>query len=104
MLEPVPTRRIALAEVRSHARDLAEAGARHGVSAIRVFGSVARNEADERSDLDLLVDVAPGTGLFGLSAFAYEAEQLLRVPVQVATVNGLKARMRDRVLAEAIPV
>lgn len=104
MVEVVPGRRVTLDEVRSRATELAEIGQRNGVSAVRVFGSVARGDADKNSDLDLLVDLAPGRGLFALSVFAFEVEQLLQVPVQVATVGGLKARIRDRVLAEAVAV
>lgn len=104
MLDAMPTRRVTLAEVRGHTAELSQIGLRHGVTAIRVFGSVARGEADEDSDLDLLVEVRPDTGLFALNAFAYEVEQLLQVPVQVATPNGVKARIRDRVLAEAVSV
>lgn len=77
---------------------------RYGVSNVRVFGSVARGEARASSDVDLLVDVAPDKGLFALSAFAAEAEDLLGVPVQVVTVNGLKPRLRESVLAQAVPV
>lgn len=95
---------LTLDEVRRHRTELAEIGVRHGVQNIRVFGSVARGEADEASDLDLLVDVIPGRGLLALSAFAGEVEERLHVVIQVATVNGLKPRIRDRVIAEAVPV
>lgn len=58
---------------------------------IRVFGSVARLEADDASDLDLLVEVLPGHGLLALSGFAGEVKDTLRVRTQVSTLNGLKA-------------
>lgn len=95
---------LTLDEVQRHRAELAEIGVRHGVQNIRVFGSVARGEANEASDLDLLVDVLPGHGLLALSAFAGEVEERLHVMIQVATVNGLKPRIRDRVIAEAVPV
>lgn len=79
-------------------------GQRYGVSNIRVFGSVARGEADEQSDLDLLIDVAPGHGYFDMAGFAMDVEQLMGVFTQVATPNGLKKRMQARILVEAVPL
>jgi len=93
-----------LDDVRAHRAEISALAERYGVSDIRVFGSVARGDADELSDLDLLVDVRPDRGLLALSAFAGEVEDLMQVPTQVATVNGLKARIRARVTAEAVPV
>ncbi|THV21774.1 nucleotidyltransferase family protein [Glycomyces paridis] len=100
--QPARRRRVTVAELRSHRTDLARIGEQHGLSNIRVFGSVARGEADEDSDLDLLVDVAPGRGYFDMAGFALDVEQLLGVYTEVSTVSGLKSRIRDRVLAEAI--
>lgn len=101
------TRRAApltLEELRGHRVEIEEISARHGVTNIRVFGSVARGEADVQSDLDLLVDVLPGHGLLALSAFAGEVEERLHVIIQVAKVNALKPRIRERVIVEAVPV
>ncbi|MEU6267427.1 nucleotidyltransferase family protein [Saccharopolyspora shandongensis] len=99
-----PHRRITLDEVRAHRDEIYEIAERHGVSNIRVFGSVARGEADDDSDLDLLIDVARGHGFFAMSAFALDVEELLNVFTQVVTPNGLKERIRDEVLSEAVPV
>lgn len=97
-------RPLRMADVTAHAAEITAIAERHGVSNVRVFGSVARHEAGQGSDLDLLVDASPGTGLLGLSEFAVEVEDLLDVPTQVATERGLKPRIRARVLAEAIAV
>jgi predicted nucleotidyltransferase len=78
--------------------------ARHGAHNVRVFGSVARGEAGVDSDIDLLVDFRPGYGLLSHAALIRELEQLLGCKVDVASQNGLKARMRPRVLAEAVPL
>jgi predicted nucleotidyltransferase len=94
---------VTLDDVRRHCAELAAIGERYGVENIRVFGSVARGEADESSDLDLLVDVLPGLGLLAMSALAGESGDPLRVFTRVATVNGLRPRIRARVLAEAVP-
>lgn len=100
--QPARRRRVTVAELRARRSELVRIGERYGISNIRVFGSVARDEADSDSDLDLLVDVAPGRGYFDLAGFALDVEQLLGVYTEVATVPGLKARIRDRVAAEAI--
>jgi predicted nucleotidyltransferase len=98
----IGTRKVTLAELRARAGELATIGARHGVGNLRVFGSVARAEADEDSDVDLLVDLEPGYGLIALGSFIAEVEEALGVRVDVATVGGLRPRLRERVLAEAI--
>jgi uncharacterized protein len=49
-----PHRRVTLGEVRAHRDEIYRIAAQRGVRSVRVFGSVARNEADEDSDLDLL--------------------------------------------------
>ena len=104
MSETASRRAVGIDEVRRHRAELAAIGKRYGVENIRVFGSVARGEADDSSDLDLLVDVLPGRGLLALSGFAGEVDDVLQVFTQVATVNGLRPRIRARVLAEAVPL
>ena len=78
--------------------------ASYGVRNLRVFGSVARGEADVRSDVDFLVEMEPGRSLFDLGGLQYELERLLGRPVDVVTERGLKPRIRDRVLQEAVPL
>jgi predicted nucleotidyltransferase len=76
--------------------------AKYGAHNVRVFGSVARGEADERSDMDFLVELEPGRTLFDLGGLQYDLEQLLGCRVDVVTEHGLKPRIRERVLREAI--
>jgi predicted nucleotidyltransferase len=102
--QPAGRRRVTVAELRTRSAELQRIGERYGISNIRVFGSVARGEAGGDSDLDLLVDVDSGRGYFDMAGFALDVEQLLGVYTEVATVAGLKARIRDRVTAEAIPL
>ncbi|MDW8154633.1 MAG: nucleotidyltransferase family protein [Armatimonadota bacterium] len=71
---------------------------------MRVFGSVARGDADEQSDLDFVVILEPGRTLFDLGGLQYELEQRLGCPVDVVTEEGLRARIRERVLKEAVPL
>ncbi len=74
----------------------------HGASNLRVFGSVARGEDGPGSDVDLLVDLAPGTGLVALAALERELAAILRVDVNVAPSESLRPRVRDRAEREAI--
>lgn len=83
---------------------LRELGERCGVRNIRVFGSFARGEAGGESDLDLLVDYVPGQSGFAFFRFRREAEELLGRKVDVATEEGLHSLIRDRILAEAVPL
>ena len=78
--------------------------AEHGAREVRVFGSMARGEADEESDIDFLVELETGRSLMDLGGLQMELESLLGRRVDVVTARGLKARIRDRVLREAVPV
>jgi len=91
-------------QLRRRRRRLLEAAGRHGVSHVRAFGSVARGEAKAGSDVDLLVDLKPGHTLLDLAAFRREAADILDLPVDVATADMLKERIRDEVLGEALPL
>jgi predicted nucleotidyltransferase len=82
---------------------LREVARRRGVHNLRVFGSATRDPERAR-DLDLLVDLEPDRTLLDLVAFRREAEEILTMPVDVATPDMLKERIRARVLAEARPL
>ena len=69
---------------------------------MRAFGSLARGEAQAESDVDLLVNLKPGHTLLDLAAFRREAAEILDLPVDVATIDMLKERIRDEVLNEAL--
>jgi len=90
--------------LRRQRRRLLDAAEKHGVGKLRVFGSLARGEAKAASDIDLLVDLKPGRTLLNLSAFRREAAEILDLPVDVATADMLKQRIRDEVLSEALPL
>jgi len=90
--------------LRQKREEISRLCARYGARNVRVFGSVARGEPNEQSDLDFLVDMEPGRSLFDLGGLQYELEQLLGCPVDVVTERGLKARIRDLVLREAVPL
>lgn len=74
----------------------------YGAKNVRIFGSVARGEDDAQSDIDFLVEMEPTRSLFDLGGFMMSLQELLGRPVDVVTEDGLKMRIRDRVLQEAI--
>ncbi len=77
---------------------------KHGARNIRVFGSTARGEADLNSDVDFLVEMEPGRTLLDMGGLLVELEALLQRRVDVVTERGLKKRIRDRVLKEAVRI
>ena len=90
--------------LREKREEILRVAARNGARNVRVFGSVARGEADSLSDIDFLVEMEPGRSLLDLGGLQAELEALLGCHVDVVTEKSLKARLRGRVLAEAIPV
>jgi hypothetical protein len=70
----------------------------------RVFGSVARGEDREGSDLDIVVDALPGATYFDLGGLQFDLQERLGLDVHLVFADGLKGRMRDRVLADARPI
>jgi predicted nucleotidyltransferase len=77
---------------------------RRGAKNVRVFGSVARNEARPDSDIDLLIDLEPDRSLLDVGGLAMDLSLLLDRPVDVVTEAGLRERIRSRVLREARPL
>lgn len=82
--------------------ELIPLAAQFGARALRVFGSVARGEGDEQSDIDFLVDFEPGRSLFDQADLLIALEDLLGMRVDVATEAALRPRVRERVLREAV--
>lgn len=90
--------------VDSHRAQLRSLARRYGLSSIRVFGSMARDDAGSASDVDFLVEgPAPLSG-FLLGALLMDAQDLLGRKVDIVTVNSLHPLMRDRVLRESLPL
>ncbi|HWN73190.1 MAG TPA: nucleotidyltransferase domain-containing protein [Solirubrobacterales bacterium] len=90
--------------IRRRRRAILDAARKRGITRVRVFGSVARGDYGPGSDLDLLVDLKPGRTLLDLAGFRREVADLLDLPVDVATPDMLKDRLRDEVLEEALPL
>lgn len=82
---------------------LPELKSRYPIHHIEIFGSVARDESTENSDVDLLVDVDPEIGL-GIVDLSEELERLLGVKVDLITMRGMSRNLRKRIERELIPV
>ena len=74
------------------------------VKSLALFGSVARDEATDVSDVDLLVEFDRPTGYFGLIALQDHLEELLQCKVDVGTAQSLKPRIRAKVIQESVHV
>ena len=92
------------AQLQEKREEILATAAKYGAYNVRVFGSVARGEADSDSDVDFLVEMAAERNLFDLGGLLMELQNLLDCPVDVVTEKGLRQRIRDRVFGEAIPL
>ena len=90
--------------MKENKREIRKIAVRYGVRDIKVFGSVAKGNATEASDIDLLVTLEPGRTLFDLGGLSYELEELLGRHVDVVTMPILRKEVRERVEKEAIPL
>jgi len=84
--------------------EILRVAAQHGAHNVRVFGSVARGEAGEESDIDLLVDMEPGRSGLEQAELIFDFEALLERRVDVVTEAGLYWLLRRRILKEARPL
>lgn len=87
--------------IESHRTEIRGLAERHGLRDVRIFGSMARGDADEASDVDLLVTLPPGRTGLALGALLMDVQDLLGRRVHVVTDHGLHPGVRDRVLEEA---
>jgi predicted nucleotidyltransferase/DNA-binding XRE family transcriptional regulator len=90
--------------VRRRRSDLVAAAAAHGAANLRVFGSVARGQDRPDSDLDLLVDLPPNLGLFGLGRLQAELEAIVGTQVDLVPAQGLKPDIGVQVKRELVPL
>jgi hypothetical protein len=96
---------MAAAEIlRSRREDILRIARKHGVGRIRVFGSHARGTAGETSDIDLLIEVDGPTSPWFPGGLVADLEALLGCRVDVVETDSLRPEMRERALAEAVPL
>ena len=87
--------------IESHRAEIRALAERHGLRDVRIFGSMARGDADDASDVDLLVTLPPERTGLALGALLVDVQDLLGRRVQVVTPHSLHPALRDRVLEEA---
>lgn len=90
--------------VAAHRRELLDVLHRHDVTNPEIFGSAARGDDHEGSDVDILVDFSPGTSIIDIIGIQHELEDLLGVPVDLVPRNGLKERVRARAAKDLLPL
>ena len=90
--------------VREKLNDIRRIAVAHGATRVRVFGSMAHGTAGPESDLDLLIDLAPGRHLLDLVAIKQDLEDLLNRPVHVVTEAAISPLIRDAILLDATPL
>ena len=87
---------------RSSRHQILELAASYGARNVRVFGSTARGDNSPASDVDLLVDLDSDRTLMDLGGLLIELQEMLHVPVDVATERMLRPKVRDQALREAV--
>jgi predicted nucleotidyltransferase len=97
-------RTITLEELRCQKDRIVALAERHGAHNVRVFGSVARGQANPESDVDLVVDFERGRSLMDHGELMMDLEEVLGCRVDVVSERGLRDRFRARVLADAVPL
>ncbi len=90
--------------VQLHRDQILQLAASHGARDVRIFGSVARNEATPTSDVDLLVKMDNGKSYLDFVALWQDLEELLKRSVDVVAENGVSPYLKERIIAEARPL
>ena len=90
-----------LKELKKTKKELYQIAAKYGISKVYVFGSVARGESNDASDLDLLVEMETGASAFGIGAFQFEAQKLLGVRVDIIPTFALP-KVEDKKFLESV--
>jgi predicted nucleotidyltransferase len=85
----------------NHREEILSLAAKHGARKVRVFGSMARDEAREDSDVDLLVEFEPGRSLFDQAGLLLDLRETLHREFDIATEQSLHWFIRDQILKEA---
>jgi uncharacterized protein len=87
--------------IRDKGKDILRVSRQHGALRVRIFGSVARGQANVTSDLDILVDMEPRSSLLDLVAIKQDLEDMLGCKVDIVTESAISPYVREDVLKEA---
>ena len=90
--------------LRERREEILHCAERYGAGNVRVFGSVARGEVGPQSDVDFLVEFAPGRSLLDHGGLLMDLQELLGCEVDVVSESAMRPRFRERVLKEAVPL
>ena len=90
--------------IETHRAEILSMAERYGLCDVRVFGSMARGDANETSDVDLLVTLPPDRTGLALGGLLMDVSELLGRKVDVLTERSLHPALRERVLREAVPL
>lgn len=91
-------------DILSKRKNILSLARQHGAASIRIFGSVARGEERPNSDVDFLVRMEKGRSLLDMGGLLMDLQNLLGCKVDVVSENGLRHRIKDHVLQEAMPI
>jgi predicted nucleotidyltransferase len=95
---------VTLEQLRARREELIALANRHNAENVRVFGSVARGDANEGSDVDILVHFREGASLFDLIHLIDDTSTLIHTKVDVVSDGGLSPYLARRILSEAVPL
>ncbi len=90
-----------LEEIKKKKQQLYQIASKHGISRIYVFGSVARGESKDVSDVDFLIEMDENVSAFGVGAFQYEVQQLLGIQIDVIPTFALQ-NVEDQSFVQAV--
>ena len=90
--------------IETHREQLRALARSRGVASLRIFGSMSRSDSRGDSDVDLLVTLAPGTCALALGGLLLDVQELLGRRVDIVTEASLHPALRERVLADAVPL
>jgi predicted nucleotidyltransferase len=88
--------------IQNNHQQILKAAKKHGAKSLKIFGSFARGEESNNSDIDLLVELESGRSLLDLVGLKYEVEELTKRKVDIVTERGLHWYLKERILSEAV--
>jgi len=95
---------LTLDALRARREEILKLAAERGARNVRVFGSVARGDADPKSDIDFLVEMEEGRSLFDMGGLLTDLKELLGRDVDLVSDRGVNRHMQERIFAEAVPL
>ncbi len=91
-----------LSDILARKEEIKRIAEKHGAHNVRVFGSVVHNKTTPESDVDILINMELGRSLLDRASIQLELEQMLGCKVDVVSERGLRDRVRDHILKEAL--